>query len=86
MDLETLINETADRADDLLSGVSTRKDGRTVLKETLASDHPEMEVDERSIVIAGVMRILDDEDFFAGSPNESDSVWGETAADAPDED
>lgn len=83
MDLETLINETADRADDLLSGISTRKDARSVLRETLASEHPEMEVDERSIVVAGVMNVLDEEQFFAASITENESIWGERAENAP---
>lgn len=81
MDLEKLTNETADRADELLSGIRVRKDARSVLAEALAADHPELEVDDRSIVVAGVMRILDNEDFFAASPTESDTVWG----DGPDE-
>lgn len=80
MDLEALINQTADRADELLSGISLRKDARTALTESLAADHPELEVDERAIVVAGVIRILDHEDFFAASPTETDTVW----SDGPD--
>ena len=77
MDLENLTNEIADRADELLQGVTVRKDARTTLREVLSANHPELEVDERSIVVAGVMRILAEEDFFAADPTETDTVWGD---------
>lgn len=84
MDLENLINETADRADDILKGISIRKDARKALAESLAAEHPQLEVDERSIVVAGVMRILDNEDFFAASPTETETVWGDGPVDEPE--
>jgi len=79
MDLEKIINSIADQADNTLSAGSTRKDARTVLTETLESGYADLDPDERLIVVAGVMQILENEDFFAADPTESDSVWNDGA-------
>ncbi|MEZ5278568.1 MAG: hypothetical protein R3F07_19455 [Opitutaceae bacterium] len=82
MDLELIINETADQADDILAEVTSRKEARPVLTEYLKENHPELDPDDRLIVMARVLQILDEEEFFATGANETDSVWGETADEA----
>lgn len=82
MDLKSIVTEIADQADDLLADITTRKEARTALSEYLKSDFPDLDADDRLIVVARVLKILDDEDFFAAGPSEEDTVWGESAAEA----
>ncbi len=63
-DLAPLIEELANRADDVLSGVRNRAEARTSLRELLETDYPTLSDSQRTGVIDGVMRILEDEDFF----------------------
>ena len=77
MDLDAIINEVADQSDDVLSGISVRKDARTTLSEHIQANHAELPPDDRLIVVRGVMRILDKEDFFSADLMKTDSVWGE---------
>ncbi len=79
MDLKKILNSIADQADNTLRAVSTRKDAQTVLTETLESSYADLDSDERLIVVARVMEILEKEDFFAADPTESDSVWNDGA-------
>lgn len=77
MDLDAIINEVADDADDVLSGISVRKDARTTLSEHIQANHAELPPDDRLIVVRGVMKILDKEDFFSADLTKTDSVWGD---------
>ena len=77
MDLDAFINEVADQSDDILSGISVRKDARTALSEHIQANHAELPPDDRLIVVRGVMEILDKEDFFSADLMKTDSVWGE---------
>ena len=82
MDLDEIINEVADEADGILSGISVRKDARTTLSEHIQANHSEMPPDDRLIVVRGVMAILDKEDFFGADSTRTESVWGEGSDDA----
>ena len=82
MDLDAIINEVADEADDVLSGISVRKDARTTLSEHIQANHAELPPDDRLIVVRGVMAILDKEDFFGSDSTSTESVWGEGSSDA----
>jgi len=82
MDIEAIINEVADEADEILSGTSVRKDARTTLSEHIQTSHSEMPPDDRLIVVRGVMAILDKEDFFKADSTRTESVWGEGSSDA----
>ena len=85
MYLDTIINEVADEADDVLSGISVRKDARTTLSEHIQANHAELPPDDRLIVVRGIMKILDNEDFFSADLTKTDSVWGEGSNDADPE-
>jgi hypothetical protein len=65
-DLRPIIDDIADRADDFLAGASNRSQGRAGIAELITMDFPELNAAEREAVIAGVMRVLEDEDFFGG--------------------
>ena len=82
MDLDAIINEVADEADDVLSGISVRKDARITLEEHIQANHAELPPDDRLIVVRGIMKILDNEDFFSADLTKTDSVWGPGSDDA----
>jgi hypothetical protein len=81
MDLDAITNEVADQADEILSGISDRKDARTTLSEHIQANHSEMPPDDRLIVVRGIMAILDKEDFFGTDSTRTESVWGEGSDD-----
>lgn len=62
--LASLIEDLADRADDLLAGTRDRAQARAEIVEHLANEHPSLDADARGAVTAGVMAILEEEDFF----------------------
>ena len=82
MDLKSIVTEIADQADDLLVDITTRKEARVALSEYLKSDFPDLDADDRLIVVARVLKILDDEEFVDVGVNEGETVWGESAAEA----
>lgn len=63
-DLARLVDDLASRADDLLSDARNRTEARTRLRELVESDYPALSDTERAGVVGGVMRILEQEDFF----------------------
>jgi len=63
-DLRPIIGEIADRADDFLANARDRAQGRAGISEVLTMDYPDLSPEERATVIAGVMRVLEAEDFF----------------------
>jgi len=63
-DLRPIIDELASRADDFLTGVSDRAQARAGIEEAITIDYPGLDPVDRREVVAGVMLVLEDEDFF----------------------
>jgi hypothetical protein len=63
-DLRPIIDEIASRADDFLAGTKDRAQSRAGIAELLTMDYSMLSPTDRTIVITGVMSILEDEDFF----------------------
>lgn len=62
--LRPIIDEIANQADDFLAGASDRAQARAGIAELLTMDYAQLNPDDRAIVIAGVMSVLEEEDFF----------------------
>jgi hypothetical protein len=65
-DLRPIIDEIADQADDFLAGARDRAQARAGISELITMDYPDLTPPDRTAVITGVMRVLEDEDFFGG--------------------
>lgn len=63
-DLIPIIADIASRADDFLAGSSNRVQARAGIEEVVTMDYPTLNPDDRSVVVGGVMSVLEDEDFF----------------------
>jgi hypothetical protein len=63
-DLRPIIDEIANRADDFLAGARDRNQARAGIEEVITMDYPTLNPPDRSVVITGVMSVLEDEDFF----------------------
>jgi hypothetical protein len=63
-ELRTIIDEIANRADDFLSGVRDRAQGRAGISELLTMDYTELDSARRKAVTDGVMAVLESEGFF----------------------
>ncbi len=63
-ELRPIIAELASRADDFLAGVQDRAHARAGIEEAITIDYPTLEAADRREVVAGVMHVLEDEDFF----------------------
>lgn len=63
-DFTPIIAEIADQADDFLAGVRDRAQARAGISEMITMDYPDLNPAERTEVIAGVMKVLEAEDFF----------------------
>lgn len=63
-DLRPIIEEIANRADDFLAGARDRKQARAGIEEVLTMDYPTLNPLDRSVVVTGVMSVLEEEDFF----------------------
>jgi hypothetical protein len=63
-DLRPIIAEIASRADDFLAGSPDRTHARAGIEEAITIDYPTLEPADRREVVAGVMHVLEDEDFF----------------------
>ncbi|HZZ56220.1 MAG TPA: hypothetical protein VFE31_00220 [Opitutaceae bacterium] len=66
MNLQAIINHIADQADEFLDGVADRAQARAGIEEVITADYPSLPPEERAAVVAGVMRILDQEGFLDG--------------------
>ncbi len=64
-DLRPIIEEIARRADDFLTEGGDRRQGRAGIEELLTMDYPALAPPARAAVVAGVMQVLEEEDFFA---------------------
>ena len=65
-DLKSIIAEIADQADDFLAGARDRAQARAGISELLTMDYPDLNPPDRNTVVAGVMKVLEEEDFFGG--------------------
>jgi hypothetical protein len=63
-DLRLIINEIADKADEFLAGAKDRAQARAGISELLTMDYPQLNPADRNAVVAGVMKVLEEEDFF----------------------
>ncbi len=63
-DLRPIISEIADQADDFLAGARDRAQARAGISELITMDYPELTPPDRTAVINGVMKALEEEDFF----------------------
>jgi hypothetical protein len=63
-DLRPIIDDIASRADDFLAGARDRNQARAGIDEVITIDYPTLNPSDRTVVIAGVMSVLEDEDFF----------------------
>ena len=79
-DLRPIIDDIANRADDFLAGDRDRSHARAGIEEVITMDYPTLQPADRTIVVTGVMSVLEDEDFFGtefvgdpfSEPDESD--------------
>jgi hypothetical protein len=63
-DLRPIIDDIANRADDFLAGTQDRAQARAGIEEVITIDYPGLVPSDRTVVVAGVMSVLEDEDFF----------------------
>jgi hypothetical protein len=64
MDLRSIIEDIASRADDFLAGADNRAQGRAGISELITLDYHELAPTDRKKVVDEVMAILELEDFF----------------------
>jgi hypothetical protein len=77
MNVQSIIESLAGRADELLSDAQNRKEARTLIGEVLTKENPKLSGVERQHVTDGVMEILEEEEFFEGSGTRGE--WSEGA-------
>lgn len=63
-DLRPIIEDIANRADDFLAGARDRTHARAGVEELITMDYPTLNPPDRTVVVTGVMSVLEDEDFF----------------------
>mgnify|MGYP001599611103 CR=1 FL=1 len=81
LDLRPIIDEIASRADDFLAGGTDRAHARAGIAELVNMDYPQLDAADRGHVTAGVMAVLEAEDFFGtefvGNPFDDDEAEAE---------
>ena len=77
-DLRPIIAEIADQADDFLADAKDRAQAKAGIAELLTMDYAHLNPIDRATVVAGVMSVLEEEDFFGaeyvGDPFSDDEV------------
>jgi hypothetical protein len=63
-DLRPIIDDIANRADEFLAGASDRSQARAGIEELITMDYPTLLPPDRTVVVTGVMGVLEEEDFF----------------------
>ena len=63
-DLRPIIDDIANRADEFLAGARDRNQARAGIEELITMDYPTLNPPDRTVVVTGVMSVLEDEDFF----------------------
>jgi hypothetical protein len=84
MNLERIINEAADEADEVLTGIRSPKDARPAIYEWIAERHSDLAPGDRQKVSAGVFTILKNEGFFDVSERRTGLFGGEDANEIAD--
>lgn len=69
MEIASIVAVIADKADDILRGVSNRREARVTIGEHLSENYPRLSEADRLKVTNSVMGILEEEDFFAAGKN-----------------
>ena len=64
MDLNSLVSQICDQADDFLDGVRKRDEAKAGIAEWLTIHHLKLPAADKKAVIEESMRILDKEGFF----------------------
>jgi orotidine-5'-phosphate decarboxylase len=75
MNLQPIVDDIADRADDFLDGVSSRAQAKAGISEVITVDYRTLSPGERAKVIDQVMLVLEREGFFdalRGSPRDDE--------------
>lgn len=62
--LRPIIDDIANRADDFLAGTTDRAQARAGIEELITMDYGDLSPPDRAAVTAGVMGVLEEEDFF----------------------
>jgi hypothetical protein len=62
--LRPIIDEIASQADEFLANTRDRAQARAGIAELITMDYSHLEPGDRTVVITGVMSVLEDEDFF----------------------
>lgn len=79
--LSQIIAEIADQADDFLEDVRDRAQAKAGISELITMDYSNLSPTDRASVVAGVMQVLEHEDFFdtefVGDPFADDDEAGE---------
>jgi hypothetical protein len=81
MNLHAIIEKVSDEADDFLAGASNRSEARAGIAELLNAQYRQLSPEERAQVVTGVMAILEEEDFFTGTPGNEATVGDDDEAD-----
>jgi hypothetical protein len=63
-DLRPIIDEIASQAEDFLAGARDRAQARAGISELITMDYGQLSPPDRTVVITGVMSVLEEEDFF----------------------
>ena len=63
-DLRPIIDDIANRADEFLAGTRDRAHARAGIEDLITMDYPTLNPLDRTVVVTGVMSVLEDEDFF----------------------
>lgn len=83
MNLQPIIAELADQADELLADAAHQKEAKQVLSDTLTERYPKLPAGDRQKVIGAVIEILEEEGFFEeGRNGDSWSEGGEDSEEA----
>ncbi|MGH8018977.1 MAG: hypothetical protein ACREIA_11910 [Opitutaceae bacterium] len=84
MNLQVIINDVADNADDFLGDAGTMIEARAAIRAFLADKFPSMSKPDSEQVIAGVLAILDEEGFFDAAGSNRSSAWAEGDEEEPE--
>jgi hypothetical protein len=63
-DLRPIIDDIASRADEFLAGARDRNQARAGIEELITMDYSTLNPLDRTVVVTGVMSVLEEEDFF----------------------
>ena len=80
MNLQSIIDELADQADDLLADAQNRKEAQTAISDALTARYSRLNGIDRQKILSTVMEILENEGFF-DAPKWGSS-WSEDSSEA----